>query len=175
MKENLKKEPINPSHAQSMMDFPQKFGKLEKIQEEKVSEDCNSKCSKKSKMSKRSYKSMRNKENNIDQLNSSSFSKQSKHSKKSQISNKADTKKRTFHNLMMDTGGYGIGGNNFLGSKLSAKQSFLNMNSGGSRSEMNYKMRIPAKNEPKSNKSNMTSFSNMSVGTFFHLVNKPAL
>ena len=66
MKENLKKEPIKPSLAQSMMDFPQKFGKLEKIQEEKVSEDCNSKCSKKSKMSKRSYKSMRNKENNID-------------------------------------------------------------------------------------------------------------
>jgi hypothetical protein len=125
-------------------------------------------------MSKRSYKSMRNKENNVDQLNSSSFSKQSKKSRQSQISNKADTKKRTFHNLMMDTGGYGIGGNNFLGSKLSGRQSFLNLNSGGSRSEMNYKIR-PSKNEPKSNKSNMTSFSNMSVGTFFQLVNKPAL
>jgi hypothetical protein len=32
MKENLKKEPIKPPpQAQSMMDFPQKFGKLEKI------------------------------------------------------------------------------------------------------------------------------------------------
>lgn len=72
---------------------------------------------------------------------------------------------------MMDTGGYGIGGNNFLGSKLPGRQSFIS--SGGSRSEMNYKIR--SKNEPKSNKSNMTSFSNMSVGTFFQLVNKPAM
>ena len=76
---------------------------------------------------------------------------------------------------MMDTGGYGIGGNNFLTSKLPGKQTFMNFNSGGSKSEMNYKIRTPAKYEPKSNKSNMTSFSNMSVGTFFHLVNKPAL
>jgi hypothetical protein len=114
-------------------------------------------------------KSIKNKENNADQLNSSTFS---KHSKKSQISNKADTKKRTFHNLLMESGGYGIGGSNFLGSKL-GRTSFLQPQA---RSEMGFPVSRPTtKFEPKSTKSNQTSFSNMTVGTFFQLVNKPAM
>ena len=99
---------------------------MENIQEEKVSDDNLSKAS------KRRHKSLlsnTNKENN-DQLNSSK-------SKKSQFSNKAD-KKRNLHNLM-NTGGYGIGGNNFLGSKI-GPSSFLNINMRRSRSEMNYKI-----------------------------------
>jgi hypothetical protein len=41
---------------------------------------------------------------------------------------------------------------------------------------MNYKIQAPRnKYEAKSNVSNMTSFSKMSVGTFFHMVNKPCL
>jgi hypothetical protein len=45
----------------------------------------------------------------------------------------------------MNSGGYGIGGNNFLGSKL-GRSSFMNLNAGGSRSEMNYKITTPKKN-----------------------------
>jgi hypothetical protein len=114
-----------PPQAQSVMNMTQKYGHLEKIQEEKVSEEA------KSRQSKRSKKGSRNKENNNENNNESSFS---KHSKRSEYSNRAE-KKRTFHSLMKESGGYGIGNNNFLGSKL-GRTSFLNM--GGSRSDFNY-------------------------------------
>lgn len=91
--------------------------------------------------------------------------------------------------MMMDASCLGVGKNQFLGSKF-CRQGILTPSYGsGTKSEIGFKtsqniLRKKTKKQTgedghedikKSNRSNMTQFSNMSVGTFFQLVNKPAL